>query len=291
MLEGNKSPTTVFSICCTEMHICEVSLWGSLQKLTCWPQCWERVVRRGMFWQYLLSWGFILQCDNRRASDTQLCSLSLPRRRRILKHLRFHHVNLNQTLSQWSRFFTLPGESINTWPSGTIHSCKVAIFFRLSITWQIITRSIQLSCATCTNGNGASASALKTGKKWIGIFRGSGSSAAEVEKGQGDDGPVGNVVRFWDISSLWQGGGGKRSGGADAHGNPGWKDLMFSLPKEKKCFYKVMWVYKEKAACWQRNIDYSLDACQSPEMCPPSLPLSSHTPPSPQEAITQNTVD
>lgn len=82
----------------------DAHLWGffvgSLQGRTRWPQYWERFVRGGMFWQYLLGPGFMLQCDNRGASDTQLCSLSLPRRGRILKHLRFHHVNLNQTLSQ-----------------------------------------------------------------------------------------------------------------------------------------------------------------------------------------------
>lgn len=39
--------------------------------------------------------------------------------------------------------------------------------------------------------------------------------------------------------------------GADAHSNPGWKDLVFSLLKKKNSFYKVMWVYKEKVtACW-----------------------------------------
>lgn len=115
----------------------------------------------------------------------------------------------------------------------------------------------------------------------------SGRSAAEVEKGQGGDGPVEMSLGLRDFI-----GGGIRSGGADARGNPGWKDTMFSLPKEKKCFYKVMWVYKEKAAaCWQRNMDYSLDACQSPEKCPPSLLLFPLSLPSPQEAITQNTVD
>lgn len=46
--------------------------------------------------------------------------------------------------------------------------------------------------------------------------------------------------------------------------------MMFSLLKKKNCFYKVTWVYKEKVtACWQSNMDYSLDACQSPKMCPP----------------------
>lgn len=40
------------------------------------------------------------------------------------------------------------------------------------------------------------------------------------------------------------------AGGADAHSNPGWKGMVFSLLKNKNCFYKVMWVYKEKAtAC------------------------------------------
>ncbi len=33
-------------------------------------------------------------------------------------------------------------------------------------------------------------------------------------------------------------------GGADAHSNPGWKDMVFSLLKKKNCFYKVTWVYK-----------------------------------------------
>lgn len=33
-----------------------------------------------------------------------------------------------------------------------------------------------------------------------------------------------------------------------------------------------MWVYEEKVtACWQSNMDYSLEACQSPKMCTPSL--------------------
>lgn len=45
---------------------------------------------------------------------------------------------------------------------------------------------------------------------------------------------------------------------------------MFSLPEKKNCFYKVTWVYKERvAACWQSNMDYSLEARQSPKkMCP-----------------------
>lgn len=186
----------------------DAHLWGfsvdSLQKLTRWPEYWERFVRRGMFWQYLFSSGFMVQCDNIRASDTWLHSLSLPRRCGILKHLRFHHVNLNQTPVEQVFFFTLPGESINTWPSGTIHSCKVAIYFQLSITWQIITQSIQLSCATCTTGNNmpaenwknkkqtkknesTSCSCFRSTKKqkhtrWLTAF------AAEVEMGQSDDG-------------------------------------------------------------------------------------------------------
>lgn len=59
------------------------------------------------------------------------------------------------------------------------------------------------------------------------------------------------------------------AGGADAHSNLGWKDMVFSLLKKKNCFYKVTWVYKEKVtACWQSNMDYSLEASQSPNMCP-----------------------
>lgn len=64
------------------------------------------------------------------------------------------------------------------------------------------------------------------------------------------------------------------AGGADAHSNPGWKDTVFSLLKKKNCFYKVTWVYKEKVtACWQSNMDYSLEACQSPKMLPPKRQL------------------
>lgn len=55
---------------------------------------------------------------------------------------------------------------------------------------------------------------------------------------------------------------------------------MFSLPKKKKCFYKVMWVYKEKVtACWQSNMDYtgSLPESKNVHSLPPSSPPN--TPP------------
>lgn len=185
-------------------------------------------------------------------------------------------------LASRAGFLTLPGESINTWPSGTIHSCKVAIYFQLSITWQIITQSIQLSCATCTNGNNTPAGVkLKHESTFCSSFRWSKkikhTLAALLQRWRRDKVTMAsrNIIRSERFHLFSRRGGGKQSGGADARGNPGWKDMMFSLPKKKKCFYKVMWVYKEKVtACWQSNMDYSLEACQSPKMCSPSLPPS-----------------
>lgn len=63
---------------------------------------WEKRNLLTIFAQFQ---AFTVRCENIRASDTWLHSLPLPRRGGILKHLRFHHVNLNHTLSQWSRFF------------------------------------------------------------------------------------------------------------------------------------------------------------------------------------------